>query len=324
MSRRPPAPITNHFYKAVMEANQYPGPAIVNVFTTCQPEHGVADNMAEHQAKLAADSRSFPVFIYDPRKGSRFKERLSLAGNPNVKEDWYVNPKTGEADRLRLLRAHRRPLCQALRQGRQSLGHLYRRSRIGWKTGCFRNSRASSSGSARRARWRKQSLRFWKAKAAGSGRSAPRRLSTSAIAMMADKGVGALLILSGGKLVGILSERDYARKIMLQGRSSRDTCVREIMTSDPVTVTAAHTVDECMRIITYHRVRHLPVMEGDRLLGVISIGDLVNAIIATDGRRLITCTRISRANIRHNSLYPSCALTKIPRFENQFSRMPGS
>jgi len=86
----------NHFYEAVMEANQYPGPAIVNVFTTCQPEHGVADNMAEHQAKLAADSRSFPVFIYDPRKGARFRERLSLVGNPNVKEDWYVNPKTGE------------------------------------------------------------------------------------------------------------------------------------------------------------------------------------------------------------------------------------
>src|SRR5437879_6571411 len=86
----------NHFYKAVMEANQFPGPAIVNVFTTCQPEHGVGDNMAEHQAKLAADSRSFPIFIYDPRKGSKFKERLSLAGNPNVKDDWYVNPKTGE------------------------------------------------------------------------------------------------------------------------------------------------------------------------------------------------------------------------------------
>jgi len=86
----------NHFYKAIMDANAFPGPAIVNVFTTCQPEHGVADNMAEHQAKLAADSRSFPVFIYDPRKGSRFRERLSLVGNPNVKEDWYVNPKTGE------------------------------------------------------------------------------------------------------------------------------------------------------------------------------------------------------------------------------------
>ena len=87
----------NHFYKAVMEANEYPGPAIVNVYTTCQPEHGVGDNLAEHQAKLAADSRSFPVFIYDPRKGTKFKERLSLAGNPNMKDDWYVNPKTGEA-----------------------------------------------------------------------------------------------------------------------------------------------------------------------------------------------------------------------------------
>src|SRR5215475_9646958 len=86
----------NHFYKAVMEANQFPGPAIVNVFTTCQPEHGVGDNMAEHQAKLAADSRSFPVFIYDPRKGPRIKDRLSLAGNPNMKDDWYTNPKTGE------------------------------------------------------------------------------------------------------------------------------------------------------------------------------------------------------------------------------------
>ncbi|HTS30090.1 MAG TPA: thiamine pyrophosphate-dependent enzyme [Bryobacteraceae bacterium] len=86
----------NHFYKAVMEANQFPGPAIINVFTTCQPEHGVGDNMAEHQAKLAADSRSFPIFIYDPRKGPRIKDRLSLVGNPNVKDDWYVNPKTGE------------------------------------------------------------------------------------------------------------------------------------------------------------------------------------------------------------------------------------
>jgi pyruvate/2-oxoacid:ferredoxin oxidoreductase beta subunit/ferredoxin len=86
----------NHFYKAVMEANAFPGPAIINVYTTCQPEHGVADNMAEHQAKLAADSRSFPIFIYDPRKGKRFKERLSLVGNPSVKEDWYKNPKTGE------------------------------------------------------------------------------------------------------------------------------------------------------------------------------------------------------------------------------------
>ncbi len=86
----------NHLYKAILEANEYPGPAIVNTFTTCQPEHGVADDMANHQAKLAADSRTFPVFIYDPRKGDRFKDRLSLTGNPSVKNDWYVHPKTGE------------------------------------------------------------------------------------------------------------------------------------------------------------------------------------------------------------------------------------
>jgi len=86
----------NHLYKAILEANEYPGPAVINTFTTCQPEHGVGDDQAYHQAKLAADSRTFPVFIYDPRKGSRFKERLSLTGNPNVKADWYVHPKTGE------------------------------------------------------------------------------------------------------------------------------------------------------------------------------------------------------------------------------------
>ena len=87
---------TNHFYKAVMAANEYPGPAVINVFTTCQPEHGVADDMAMHQAKLAADSRAFPVFIYDPTKGERFSERLSLQGNPAKNKDWYVNPKTKE------------------------------------------------------------------------------------------------------------------------------------------------------------------------------------------------------------------------------------
>ena len=100
-----------------------------------------------------------------------------------------------------------------------------------------------------------------------------------AIALMADKSIGALLILSEGKLIGVLSERDYARKIILQGRASKSTRVREIMTENPVTVTPWHSVDECMRIITHHRVRHLPVMDGDTLVGVISIGDLVNAII---------------------------------------------
>jgi pyruvate ferredoxin oxidoreductase beta subunit len=86
----------NHFYKAIMAANEFPGPAIVNTYTTCQPEHGVADDRAMAQAKLAVESRAFPLFIYDPRKGERIKERLSLQGNPAMKDDWYVIPKTGE------------------------------------------------------------------------------------------------------------------------------------------------------------------------------------------------------------------------------------
>lgn len=90
------ASIPNHFYKCILDAASYEGPAVVNTFTTCQPEHGVADDMARHQAKLAVESRAFPVFVYDPRKGESIKERLSLQGNPAAKEDWYVVPKTGE------------------------------------------------------------------------------------------------------------------------------------------------------------------------------------------------------------------------------------
>jgi len=87
---------TNHFYKAVLAALEFDGPAVISCYTTCQPEHGVADNMAADQARLAVDTRAFPLLIYDPRAGDTIKKRLSLQGNPAVKEDWWTNPKTGE------------------------------------------------------------------------------------------------------------------------------------------------------------------------------------------------------------------------------------
>ena len=87
----------NHFYKAVLGALEFDGPALVVCYTTCQPEHGVADNMAADQARLAVDSRAFPILIYDPRKGDTIKKRMLLDGNPNKTGDWYVHPKTNEA-----------------------------------------------------------------------------------------------------------------------------------------------------------------------------------------------------------------------------------
>lgn len=86
----------NHFYKAVIGALEFDGPAVITCYTTCQPEHGVADNMATDQARLAVDSRAFPMMIYDPSKGDKIKDRLSLQGNPAVKDDWWTNPKTKE------------------------------------------------------------------------------------------------------------------------------------------------------------------------------------------------------------------------------------
>jgi len=108
---------------------------------------------------------------------------------------------------------------------------------------------------------------------------APTATVFEAIRAMSNKGVGALLVMSDGKLDGIVSERDYARKVILRDRSSKVTQVREIMTSSVLTVTPEERVEECMRLMTEHRIRHLPVLAGDGVVGIVSIGDLVSWII---------------------------------------------
>jgi len=100
-----------------------------------------------------------------------------------------------------------------------------------------------------------------------------------AVRLMAEKGIGALLVMQGGRLAGILSERDYARKVVLQGRASSTTPVRDIMTADVVSVGLDDSAERCMQIVTESRIRHLPVVDRDAVLGVVSIGDLVKAVI---------------------------------------------
>ena len=110
---------------------------------------------------------------------------------------------------------------------------------------------------------------------------APTETVYRAIEMMAERGVGALLVMSEGRLLGIISERDYARKVILKDRSSRQCLVREIMTSPVITVTPDDSVDRCMEIMTAKRVRHLPVMHGEDVAGIVTIGDLVKWIITS-------------------------------------------
>jgi len=107
-----------------------------------------------------------------------------------------------------------------------------------------------------------------------------------AIRQMAEYGIGALLVMQGERLAGIVSERDYARKVILRGRSSNDTPVSQIMTADVITVEPALTAQSCMQIMTEKRVRHLPVVDGGRVVGVLSIGDLVRAVLAEQAQTI--------------------------------------
>jgi len=115
---------------------------------------------------------------------------------------------------------------------------------------------------------------------------APEATVFEAIKLMAEKNIGSLLVLSGTKLVGLFTERDYTRKIALHGKSSKETRVGEIIPAEVVTVTPDDSVEECMRQMTNHRVRHLPVVEGATVVGIISIGDLVNWIISTQNAHI--------------------------------------
>lgn len=115
---------------------------------------------------------------------------------------------------------------------------------------------------------------------------APDATVLEAIQMMAEKNVGALVVMSGGQVVGIFSERDYTRKVLLRGKSSKDCRVEEVLSSPVISAAPEHSIAECMRLMTTHRVRHLPVLAGGQLAGVVSIGDLVNWTISAQSQEI--------------------------------------
>ena len=118
-----------------------------------------------------------------------------------------------------------------------------------------------------------------KDKASGILTISPQDTVYRALEIMAEKDLGALVVVEGGKVVGLFSERDYARNIVLQGKSSRDTLVKDLMNTKPCCVRPEHTLNDCMALITEKRTRHLPVLNGDELVGIVSIGDVVKQYI---------------------------------------------
>jgi len=116
-------------------------------------------------------------------------------------------------------------------------------------------------------------------KGGGVWTTSPQSSVYDAIRLMGEKNIGALVVLDGGEVIGVLSERDYSRKVVLEGRTSRDTLVGEILSRPAVTVTGADSIETCMQLMTGRRIRHLPVVEDDRLAGLVSMGDLVNWVM---------------------------------------------
>jgi CBS domain-containing protein len=128
----------------------------------------------------------------------------------------------------------------------------------------------------------------------------PQATVYSAIEVMAEKSVGALLVIDKGKLLGVISERDYARKVILQGHSSKETLVWQIMTASPITIGPDASVDEAMHVMTSHRIRHLPVIDSaDRLIGVLSIGDVVKWIMTSQDAAITHMERYISGDLVH-------------------------